>query len=62
MIPKSARVALHMVDTTTTALPRSRTRSPVKPLIRWWMIGAVMLLASAVVVVITVRLLRVGLL
>ena len=61
MLSKSARVALHMVDATTTELPRARCNSPVKPLVRWWMIGAGLLLASAVVVIITVRLLQVGL-
>jgi len=61
MISKSARVALHMVDATTTELPSTRHRSAVKPLIRWWMIGAMLLLASAVVVILTVRLLRIAL-
>lgn len=61
MISKSARVALHMVDATTTELPRTQRRPPMK-IWRWWMTGSVLLLASAVVVILTVRLLRVGLL
>jgi hypothetical protein len=60
----TSRLALHMVD----ALPLRSVwvgRKPpcrCSPLVRWWMKGALLVLASAVLAVAVVRILRAGLL
>jgi hypothetical protein len=60
----TSRLALHMVD----ALPlrsvwvgRKPPRRP-KPLVHWWLKGALLCLATAVLAVAVVRILRAGLL
>jgi hypothetical protein len=60
----TSRLALHMVD----ALPLRSVwvgRNPPRrrtPLVCWWMKGALLVLASAVLAVAVVRILRAGLL
>ena len=55
------RLTLHMAGALPLGVDRHRPRQHSR-LWRWWMTGAVLMLASAGVVVLTVRVLRAGLL